>query len=363
MSVVVMNSEAEIATLTGKEVPVDAAVVADNARRENKDAPKNGAAEVKADDVKGADDAADKGAAKSDDDAPAFVKRFGLTAEQNDGVTKVFQEKIGKKNLQRKEAEDFAAEQYNQKVLAEQRAEQLERENKRLSAQLEGKKPEAAAVEAEEPKREAYESDELHRKAVIKFHVDQELKARDEKAAKDREEQRQAEIVAACRERIQSAYEIVPDYAEVIDAAEYDVPPHIASYMQESKMVAELGYHFAKHPEDLERLAKMPARTYAEVQRLGVAIGEIQSTLQPFAKANKADAKADGDPPTKQNGTRPNDTDASPTQARAAAPVIRPLSSGSDSQVEKSASQRSYAEERAAFEKRQKRNLGHRARH
>lgn len=374
MAVQVVNAEGELAMLQGKEAPVRPEIVADNARREAEKA------EAKADakgekgekpeakvEVKAEPKVEPKGDAKAedangddDDDTPAFVKRFGLTEEQNKGVTETFRKEIGKKNLQRKEAEAFAAEQYNERRLAETRAEQLERENRRLQAMLEQGKPQAAADDSEKPKREDFKSDEEHQDAVDNWRVDKKFREREAAEAKRREEERQQQVLNDCAAQVAKAREVIEDFDEVIGSADREVPPHIAAYMQESGMLPELGYHFAKHPDELDRLAKMPTRTALDLQRLGVAIGKIQSTLKPFAPA----AKSDDDKPSKTNGAKPTETGHDPIQPRAAsAPVIRPLGSGSDSQVEKPASQRSYAEERALFEKKRKLNLTARQRH
>ena len=365
MAITVMNSQGEQEMLTTGKIPVRPEVEADNARGKKPEAKEAGKAEAKAID-KAAEKAAEKAPEKDvDDESPEWVKRLGINAEQHKGITEIIQKAINKKHGQAKEAEEFAEQVYNERVLAERRAEQLERELNRLKAQAPAPK---ADPEADKPKRENFQTDEAFRDAMDDWRVDQKFKEREAKIAKEREEARQQEILEAATARVVKAREVVPDYDEVVGEVDTPVPNHIAAYMQESEMFAELGYHFAKHPEDLRRLSQMPARTYADLARVGVAIGKIESTLKPFAAAasngDASEKATNGAKPSPANGVQPSsDTGSAPSSARAAAPVIQPLSVGSDSQVEKPVGKMTYAEAKADWEKKHGRNLRLRQRH
>jgi hypothetical protein len=280
----------------------------------------------------------------------------GLTPRQKREFTKQMQATIAKKHRQRLESEEFATEQYNERRLAEQRADALQEEIERLKTQF---IPPIKALEAKEPKREDFKTDQEYEDARIDWRADQRIKERDAAAAKETEAARVAQVMADAKARIDKAKELVPDFEEVTGAIETVVPPVIAGYMQESEMFAELGYHFAKHPEVLERLTRMPpAKALVEV-------GKIESTLQPFAPADdgtQATKATNGSAPSKPSTETGKSTETAPSKPRAAAP-IRPLPSGSGTQVEKPAHQRTYAEERAAFQKRHGVNLGRRQRH
>jgi hypothetical protein len=296
----------------------------------------------------------EKGESKASEDDPDDVEGpDGLTPREKRDLTAKMQAAIGKRTRALREAEAFAADQYNQRRLAEQRAEQLEREINRFKAQLEGDKP-AEPVVAAKPDRKNFETDDAYQDAVIDWKVEQRVKADREAAAQQAEAQRQAEMLAQAKARIERAKELVPDFAEITGAVDKVVPAHIAGYMQESELFAEIAYHFAQHPEDLDRVAAMtPARSLVE-------IGKIESKLSPFAPAAKVE---NGDKPSKSNGAKPStETGSAPSKPRVSAPII-PINSGSAVQVEKAASERSLEDEKAAFQKRHGINFGKRQRH
>ena len=350
MAMTVMNSAGEIAEYTTGKAPDRPELIADNTRRGIKSVPAEVKVEPSSEESKGADD----------DSVPEFAKKLGLSAEQHSSVTELIKREVGKKHRQAKEAEEFAASQYNTKILAEERAEKAERELTRLRTEGQTVKPTAEGVE---PKRENFADDKAYFEALTDWKVDLKFKARADDEAKQRETARQEEIMSAARSRISKASEIVSDFQEVVGAVDTFVPSHIASYMQESEMLAELGYHFAKNPDDLKALAAMPSRTYADLVRVGIAIDKIESKLEPFA-ASVAKPKTNGIKPSSSNGAKPSDdTGLLPSQPRVAAPVIQPLNVGSGSQVDKPASRMNYAEARADFEKRNRRDFSRRSRH
>ena len=199
----------------------------------------------------------------------------------------------------------------------------LERELNQLKQQ---QKP-APVVEAKAPERKDFETDEAYEEAKVDYRVDQRWKAKQAEEAQAREAARQAEVVAHAAARIERAIELVPDFKEVTESVDMVVPPYIAGYMQESDMFAELVYHFAQHPDLLEKLAKMsPPRALVEV-------GKIESTLSPFASAKATN----GAKPSQETAPEPStETGTAPSQPRDKAPIIRPLSAGSGAQVERS---------------------------
>lgn len=278
----------------------------------------------------------------------------GLTAEEKAGLTDKMLRTIGKKHAKQKAAEEFAETQFNEKTLAMKRADALERENARLKEQIAPPK----AEENKEPVRESYKTDKEYADAMIDYRVDQKLKAREEAGHKQALTDRQREVVTSFLGRIEKAKEIVPDFEEVMSASDIEVPNDVAGYMQESELGAEIGYHLAKNPQVIERLSKLtPARQLVE-------IGKIEGTLKPFVeKSAKVDDKSNGLAPS-QDGkqvTAPSTNGKPPSKARPE--PIQPLETGSASQVEKPASERTYQEERAYWEKTHKVKLTARRRH
>ena len=277
----------------------------------------------------------------------------GLTPRQKRELTAKMQSAIGKKHRQLKETEEFATESYNRQRLAEQRAEQLERENQQIKAQL---KP-APVVEGP-PDRAKFETDQAYFDAMVNYQVDRRFKEKQAEDAQRAQELAAREIAQQAGARIERAIEMVPDFKEVTEAVDTPVPPHIAGYMQKSTMLAELGYHFAKHPEVLERLSKLPP------DEALVDIGEIKATLKPFAPVAKADdGEGEKPEPSEPNGGKPiSKTVETPSRPRAPAP-IRPLSSASVTQVSKDEREMTGKEALAAWQKRKHVNLSRRQRH
>jgi hypothetical protein len=289
----------------------------------------------------------DTGKAKPQGEDPDDIEgEDGLTAHQKKELTLKMQAAIGKKHRAAKEAEEFATEQYNERRLAEQRAEGLERELNRLKAQVPEK-----AKELTEPKRDDFKTDLEYIDARADYRAEIKFREMQAQAQKAQEEQKRQETLARASERIAKAIELVPDFEEVTGSVDVEVPPVIAAYMQRSLMFAELGYHFAQHPSELERLRLLPP------DEALVEVGEIKSRLKPFSASDGSEPeKANGEKPSKPNTV----TDASPSQPRA---PIKPLSSGTVSQVESDPHKRTYAEEKAIWQKKHSVNLNRRQRH
>ena len=300
----------------------------------------------------------------------------GLTEEQKKTFTEAMKRTISRKHRQLREAEEFAADQYNNRRLAEERLSKLESELAELKAKAAKAEP---AQESKKPDPKEFKTQEEYTDALVAFRVAEQLdKERKEAAERARKEaqEKQTEVLKA---RIARAVELVPDYEEVVSSTDTQVPAHIGQYMAESEKFAELGYYFAKHPEELERLAAMPANTYGQVMRVGVELDKISDKLKAFApvKADSGEPKANGhgaDKPSQTEsasaGTGPShETESSavaagPSESREA-PVIRPLAQGSASQVKTDPSSRTTREEIEAWKRKQpgRANLQVRKRH
>lgn len=304
----------------------------------------------------------------------------GLTPRQKREWTESMRKTIGKKHRQLKEAESFAADHYNKWRLADERAAALERENADLKKKAEPPKQAEQSQELIRPKREAFETQEAYEDALLAYGraVDKAEQAKEqaEQAKRQQEEERQ-KVVKAAEGRIERARELVEDFDEKVKGADLAFPDPVADYIWQAELFAELAYYFANNPEERKRIANMPI-----VKGL-VAIGKIEDKLQPFAPKSAASTGAKA-----SNGSKPNtesassqsaasDDDAgpstetesddslvaSPSETRETAPVIRPLSSPSTSQVEKPPAKRNTREEIEAFRKRTGSNMMRRQRH
>lgn len=288
----------------------------------------------------------------------------GLTPRQKREFTQSMLKTIAKKHRAQREAEEFATTEYNQRRLAEQRADEKERELAALKEQL---KP-AKVEEDKPPKREDFETDEAFEDARVDYRVDQKLKVQQAEQTSQREAERLEQIKAQAGARIDKARELVPDYDEVTGSIDTPVPPFVGIYMQESEMFAELGYHFAQHPDILEKLTKFTANLRegtAEYSKAGarqlVELGKIESTLEPFASRAKVE---DGDKPSHTNGDKPStETGSAPSKPRNVAPIIRPLTGGSAAQVAKDEADMKSSEVITSWQKKHGVNLTARKRH
>ncbi|RQS63845.1 hypothetical protein [Burkholderia sp. Bp8984] len=280
----------------------------------------------------------------------------GLTAAQKAEFTEKMQKAIGKKHRMQKEAEEFAAEQYNTRRLAEERAARLEAELAELRSKSAPAKEEKAP---EKPVRANFESEEEYVDAMIQYGVDQRLREKAAEDAKARAEREREERMAAIKGRIDHAIEIVPDFAAVMDGNDAVIPPAIAGYMEKSEMIAELAYHFAKNPDVLVSLAKLPA----DVQL--VKIGKLESTLSPFGgNQPQNDSKSSTETNGQAKPAPSADTDIVPSKPRGkAAPVITPLEGTGSAGVAKDSKDMNIRETIDDWSKRNKVNLGMRKRH
>jgi hypothetical protein len=310
----VLDSKDQNEAVTTGVIPVPKEVAEDNARLRGEKLPE----ETKPVETK-------PNGEKPETDADDVEGDDGLTPRQKRELTKKMQTSIGKKHRQLKEAEEFAAAQYNEKRLAEQRIAEAEAEIQRLRT---GNKQPTQPVNdgTDRPQPQNFTSQEEYEKAVIDWRVNEILKDRDRDAQKKAAEEASKAVADRAMAQLEHAREVVPDFAEVVEAAEVPVPPHIGVAMMESDLFAELGYYFAKNPQELERISALP-------QSKGlIALGKIEAIIKPFEKS-----KTNGSKKPSQNGSSPSTetgaSQTSPSKPRAAAPIT-PLSSTSTPQVD-----------------------------
>ncbi len=298
-------------------------------------------------------------AAHAAEDTDDVEGEDGLTPRQKRELTEKMQKAVGKKHRALREAEEFAAAQYNTAQLAQRRAQELEAELTRMR----GAAPQRAeAQKAAKPDRKDFANESDFLDAMIDFGVSQKLAAQREQEAKEAAERAHAAMIESARARVQRAAELVPDYLEVVGASDMEVPPSVAGYMQKSEMLAELGYHLAKNPEVLVSLTKL-----APDEQL-VKIGKIESTLQPFGSTTSVQhdtTSSQQQPNGKPAAPAPSEiTGAAPSKARGnAAPVITPLEGTGSAGTQKDPADMNIRETIQDWSRRNKSNLGARKRH
>lgn len=284
----------------------------------------------------------------------------GLTAAEREGLTEKTRKAVGKQHRLRREAEEFAAAEYNQRRLAEQRATNLEQELAALRAKAAPEK--SAPTAADPPQRDNFANEAAYVDAMIQWGVDKRLAEKAEEDRVARAERTRNEVLAAAKGRIDRASEVVPDFAEVVRAVDTEVPPAVAGYMQKSEMFAELAYHLAKTPELLVSLAKLPPDEQL------VKIGKIESTLSPFEPAKEAQHDATSSKETssgKATKAEPSvdaGLDLSKPRSKPA-PVFTPLDGTGSAGASKDSKDMNIRESIEDFAKRNRTNLNARKRH
>jgi hypothetical protein len=283
----------------------------------------------------------------------------GLTAAEREGLTERMQKTIGKQYRKRKEAEEFAAAQFNERRMLEQRAADLERENAELKAKTAPKVEQPAAPT--EPKRENFANEAAYVDAMIKFGIDRrmaEIAEEDRKAAQRRAAE---ERLNTAKSRIMKAIEVQPDFEEVVMANDAVLSPEIGTYLEESEMVAELTYYFAKNPDVLASLEKLSPHSKL------VKIGKIESTLTPFGQSQaqndtkSSTASSDGKA-AKAAPSKDTDIDLSKPRSKPA-PVITPLDTNGSAGNPKDSKDMDIQEAIEDYSKRNRTNLNARKRH
>jgi hypothetical protein len=188
-------------------------------------------------------------------------------AKLSDAVKRKIDKIVAKKHRAMKEAEEFARDEYRERKAAVERAEALQREIDALKA---GKSVQGtASSEGDEPKPEDFRTVGEYAKALTKWEVAQARKAESAEAAKQTQKQQIEAVQQQFAQRVAETAKTIPDYHEVVEAADWEVPHHIQAYIVDSENGARLGYHLAKNRDEFDRIAKLsPIRAFAELGKL-----------------------------------------------------------------------------------------------
>ena len=241
----------------------------DIAPAEKKDAPK---AEDKKEEPK-ADAPKDDGEKK---DEP---KAKGAEDEKKDGKPKhELNERFSKLTQDRKDAVARAE-------AAERKAADAERARLEAEAKLKPD-PKVEAPKGEQPpSRAQFANDDEYLQALADFKVDQRLAERDAKAAEDRERAAQTARLTTFQERLAAAHKENPDLAGKLEASTAIVSDQVRDAIIESDVGPKILEHFADHPEDAARIAKL---TVGGALR---EIGKLEARLEVAAKPSTVTAE------------------------------------------------------------------------
>jgi len=184
-------------------------------------------------------------------------------------------------------------------------------------ARLNGKAPEAETKQVAsdgEPQREAFDSDAEYFKAVGRWSARQEMaEVEKEKGRKKAEEDNRA-VNKAHNERVIETRVRVPDWDEVINAADFDIPKSIGPAILRMANGPDVMYHLAKNPDLVQEMMEMD-----DV----VAIGKVWE----IARELKTEDAEEEEPEESEEETEEKE-EAKPEKKRVPAP-IKPVGTGS----------------------------------
>jgi len=203
---------------------------------------------------------------------------YGLTAAERKALGDKFDKIVGKRHKAMKEAQEaasdaeaFAQSQYQERKLAEKRADEVEARLKELESKAAPKKDPVV-----EPKPEDFKDGVEYAKALAKYESQQVLEAYKLQVLEETRQAEAARLDARRIERNKAFAKTVDDYESVIASlGEHDltVPPVIAQYLLESDNSPQVMYHFAKNPDEFEAIAQLPP-----IKAIA-AIGKLEAKL------------------------------------------------------------------------------------
>lgn len=183
------------------------------------------------------------------------------------------QDRIDELTRLRKEAEEFAEDEYTQRLRAEHRIGELE-------AEVNALKPKAAveprAEELKRPSPKDFTDQDAYDRAMDAYDAERDTRIRQQAVEQGRADARMAAQNELMSKRIDQAKKDLPDYQEVIEAASKRttvIPPHIQAAFVESEVGPYLAYELAKDAQLEKRIFSLtPAKALLE-------LGKLEQTL------------------------------------------------------------------------------------
>lgn len=199
-------------------------------------------------------------------------------AEDDVVLTRKIEKLINKKHREMREAQEFGTTEARRAIAAEQRAEALQRQ----IDELQGKKSDQGASTSEgEPKPENFKTVGDYTRALVKWEAKQAGQQSAENSAAERQQRQANQVIGQFVERQEAFMKATPDYEEVLESADFEVPPAAQRYLIESEAGPQLAYHLAKHPDVVTSLRKLsPARQIAELGKLEAKF-EVKTEAAP----------------------------------------------------------------------------------
>jgi hypothetical protein len=229
----------------------------------------------------------------------------GLEADDKELAERA-QQRIAKKHREMKQAEALAKklreeldDTENFSKAQYQRAQAAEEEAARLRKELEGKQTAPAPQAEKSGLQPPDENDPKFRNDKGEFQLKVYEKARDEYVKAQFREELKAEAEAKEREaewkshekRLDAFRAVTPDYDEIVGPKGFEVLPYMARFIVQSDVGPEIGFHFAQHPEDYERIKALhPIRGSAEMGKLEAKFQAAKEKKPEVSKETQASA-------------------------------------------------------------------------
>ena len=199
------------------------------------------------------------------------------------GEKKDVQTRINELTRARKEAEEFAEDEYNAKLRAERRVGELEAQLEALKSS-EPQQPSKVEV-LKEPDPADFQDIGAFAKALTEYT----RKFAEQQIAQAREEERNRVVMERQNElmkaRVEAAKTEFEDFEEVIESADrvkLAVPAHVQAAIMESDYGPHIAYFLAKNPDDQARIFKLPAA------KALLELGKIETSFEKSAKTDAA---------------------------------------------------------------------------
>lgn len=160
-------------------------------------------------------------------------------------------------------------------------------ENKYLREQIESQNRQEPTQPSGEPKPEQFKTYEEYIDKLTDWKLEQKLTKMQEKTAKQREEQAQAEYESQAGEKLRKGIDKYDDYEEVVESipAEYITGPMVQA-IAESDAADAISYYLGNNHKEAAAIAKM-----SPVQQVK-AIDRLEAKLKAPAKVSEAPTPA-----------------------------------------------------------------------
>jgi hypothetical protein len=220
---------------------------------------------------------------KAEESKPDEAAKAAVDEDEDDAdLPERVRKQIGKKHRAMREAEEFAREMRADREAERARADRAEAALKAASE----KSGPASEKDSKEPNAEDFKTVGEYAEALAEYKVEKKFAERDARQQQEAQQRAATAAQAELNGAITKVMKDIPDYAEVIDASDIDMPPHITVYLATNgEQGVRLGYHLAKHPDEYDRIAKLtPIRAIAE-------LGKLEDRLAKPAKAKEPEAE------------------------------------------------------------------------